>query len=642
MTSSAELLGPDGPFAHSIPGFAIRDGQQKMATEIEEMIETEGVLIAESGTGTGKTFAYLVPILSSGKRAVVSSYTIALQEQVFYNDIPRVCDALDKEIDAKLLKGRSNYVCLHQLQKVSRQPDLDRQLNRKIQRIGDWVEETGVGDIAQIAKVQGIANFDPVWKKVTTTTQACIGRACDWSRDCYANRARLEAAKAEIVVVNHKLLCLGLQTADLETGVGIQNHSDVVIIDEAHRLPDVAAETMGIHLSHSEIMETVEQIHEDANDAELVNGKVEEFCHQASVNADNAKISIEKQLQGEQKEGELSSLKNNESFRDAMDSLMLDLQILHEIMEPHQETHPQIEKTLERICTVNDKYQLLFTDREEVHAEWFRVLKDGFSLSSIPLDPGEQMGAIIEDSKPAWVFTSATLNVNKDFSHFKDRLGVQNCRTQHWPSPFQYSKQSLIYLPPDMPDPNSFEYDERISELVLQIAPKVKGGTFVLFTSYRSLNNVEELLEDSLAQPLLVQGAGSRFDLLDRFKEHGNAVLLGTTSFWEGVDVKGEALSCVIVTKLPFAPFDTPEMRARKQYMNEKGMNFFFDWQVPVAALALKQGAGRLIRDTADRGVLVVCDPRIRTKGYGPIFLNTLPDMPQTSDVQAVEQFFSQ
>ena len=640
MTTSAELLGPDGPFVNSIPGFAIRDGQQKMATAIEETIEAEGVLVAESGTGTGKTFAYLVPILSTGKKAIVSSYTIALQEQVFYNDLPRVSDALDKKIDAKLLKGRSNYVCLHQLHKVSRQPDLlERQQNRKVERIRDWVEETGIGDIAQMP---GISNTDPVWKKVTTTTQACIGRTCDSYRDCHANQARWEAAQAEIVVVNHKLLCLGLQSADLETGVGIQNNTDVVIVDEAHRLPDVAAETMGNHLSHSEIMELVEQIHEDAHDAELGNGIVEDYCHQASVNADSAKFSIEKQLQGEQKEGELSSLKNDAGFRDSMDSLMLNLQVLHEMMDPYKETHPQIQKTLERICAVNDKYKVLFADREEVHAEWFRVLKDGFSLSSIPLDPGEQMGAIIEDSKPAWVFTSATLNVNKDFSHFKDRLGVPDCQTQNWPSPFRYDKQSLNYLPPDMPDPNSFEYDERISELVLQIAPKVKGGTFVLFTSYRSLNNVEELLEDSLSQPLLVQGAGSRFDLLDRFKEHGNAVLLGTTSFWEGVDVKGEALSCVIVTKLPFEPFDTPMMRARNQFMQDKGMNFFFDWQVPVAALALKQGAGRLIRDVADRGVLVVCDPRIRTKGYGQIFLDTLPDMPQTSDVQAVEQFFSQ
>ena len=640
MTSSAELLGPDGPFSHHFRGFAIRDGQQKMATAIEETIETEGTLIAESGTGTGKTFAYLVPILSSGKRAVVSSYTIALQEQVFYNDIPRVSEALDKSVDAKLLKGRSNYVCKYRLHKSSKQPDLlDRQANRKIERIRDWVTETEVGDIAQMP---GISNSDSVWKQVTTTTEACIGQACDWYRDCYALRARRDAAQAEIVVVNHKLLCLGLQSSSLESGVGVQNHTDVVIVDEAHRLPDIAAETMGIHLSHSEIMEIVEQIHTDAHDAELGNGEVEKYCHEASENADSAKVSIEKQSQGEHKEGELSSLKDNASFRDSMDSLMQNLRSLHQMMEPHKGTHPQIEKTLERIITIDGKYQVLFTDREQAHAEWFRVSKDGFSLSSIPLDPGETMGEVIEDSKPAWVFTSATLNVNKDFSHFKNRLGVQGCETRHWPSPFQYDRQSLTYLPPDMPDPGSFEYDERVSELVLQVAPKVKGGTFVLFTNYRSMNNVEGLLEESLAQPLLVQGAYSRFDLLEMFKEHGNSVLLGTTSFWEGVDVKGEALSCVIVTKLPFAPFDTPIMRARRQFMQDRGMNFFREWQVPVAALALKQGAGRLIRDTADRGVLVICDPRIRTKDYGQIFLDTLPAMQQTSDVRAVEQFFNQ
>ena len=646
MNSSSDLLGPDGPFQSLIPGFSVRDVQQQLAGAVEMAIDKKETLIAESGTGTGKTFAYLVPALSGKKRTIISSFTINLQEQIVNKDLPVVCEALNIFPKIKLLKGRSNYLCMHRFEQQRRQPDLvdkiDKNLNEKMAWIDDWADRTEDGDISNLSK---IASNDEAWEKVTSTNEACIRHRCDWWKNCYANRAWHDSKDADILVVNHSILCLDLlKWEGVEKQQGLLKGADVVIVDEAHRLPDVAAGHMGVSLALSEINKVIRDIQDTIEKtpeiARETDDKFKKFVAEIDTEIIDLVNKAKKTVNSELKEGPLSAMRENKEFLDSMRNVFEWLDNLENKLTSYYNSYSTLEKCLERIQSFHTKYNQLIETAKEIDAEWYEVSKEGLKLSRVPLEPGSKFGDIVKEYDCSWIFTSATLAVGKDFSHFQNRLGIKFARAEQWPSPFRYDEQALLFLPPNMPDPNLSEFNSQVADVVRQIVPLVTGGTFVLFTSYKAMQEVNRILSDELDCPLLVQNSGSRSSLLKRFKEHGHSVLLGTTSFWEGVDVKGSALSCVIISKLPFTPHERPMMKARIEYLNERGDDPFKSWQVPETALALKQGAGRLIRDFNDRGVLAICDPRLTSKSYGATILETLAQFPQTSELSDVREFF--
>ncbi len=637
MNSSSDLLGPDGPFRSLIPGFSVRDVQQQFAGAVEMAIDQKETLIAESGTGTGKTFAYLVPALSGKNRTIISSFTINLQEQIVYNDLPAVCEALNIFPKIKLLKGRSNYLCLHRFEQQKKQTDLfDKDSNTKMALIGDWAGRTEDGDISNLS---GVSPNDPAWRKVTSTTESCIGTRCDWWKNCYANRVRRDLNDADVLVVNHSILCLDLlKWEGEETQQGLLKQADVVIVDEAHRLPDVAAEHMGASLALSEINSVIEDIQREIEDSEI------EIDYAFVADIENELVYLvneaKKTVDPELKEGPLSAIRENKEFLDSMQDVFEWLGDLKDKLTSYCGAYPTIEKCLERIQLFRTTYNQLIETTKEIHAEWYEVSDKELKLSQAPLDPGSRLGNIVKECDCSWIFTSATLAVGNDFSHFQNRLGIQFASAEQWLSPFRYDEQALLFLPPNMDNPNSRQFNSQVADVVRQIVPLATGGIFVLFTSYQAMKQVDRILSDELDCPLLVQGSDSRSSLLKQFKEHGSSVLLGTTSFWEGVDVRGSALSCVVISKLPFAPPERPMMKARIEYLKEQGHEPFTLWQVPETALALKQGAGRLIRDFNDRGVLAICDPRLTSKSYGATILETLAQFPQTTKLSDVREFF--
>ena len=629
MPDSARILGPDGPFDRSYKWFKVRECQQEMADEIESAIESKSHLIAESGTGTGKTFGYLVPPLVAGKKTVISTRTKNLQEQLYQSDIPWVCEALNIQPDVRVLKGRSNYFCLYRHDMANRQGDLLGKVER-INRVHDWVvTERPDGDVSEYP---GLPN--EFRAMITSTADNCIGNVCEYSKECYVNRARSAARSADVLVVNHNLLCLNFLRGGSDES-GLLSSKDVIIVDEAHRFPEIAAQSLGTSVSTERLHQLISNLETAAKEDSAVEVWIEQTAKNIIQLAENANTALSDST------GNLSlnEVENNQEFMNCYKS------ICHELSHLAQNLDPLVAPSFEKCKNQAEEILVdaidLFARQSEENASWCEKNKSGFNISRIPLEPGREFGARLVDFDGSWVFTSATLAVGSDFSHFMSRLGIDGAISVQWESPFQFDKQALAYFPSDMPQPNNDRYDFAVAELIKKIMPITKGRTFVLFTSYRAMQSTHEMLDGDLDYTLLCQGKRSNTNLLEHFREDGNAVLLGTSSFWEGVDVKGEALSCVIIVKLPFSPPNDPIMTARGSYMESIGGNLFNDWQVPAAVLTMKQGAGRLIRDDHDKGMLVMCDPRVNTKAYGTKFLESLPPMPRTDKIEEVRRFFS-
>ena len=627
MISSAELLGSNGPFLKQYEGFSVRECQTEMAESIEFAIDRSQTLIAESGTGTGKTFAYLVPALTTAKKTVISTRTLNLQEQLFDHDIPAVCRILNLDLDVKLLKGRSNYICLLRYEEAKKQPNL-LESKSALDMVSDYLDD---GDISRCPSLDATTRA-----KITSTASNCFGNQCDFWRDCYVFGARNNARKADVIVINHNLLCLYL-LRELEDESDLLSGADVIVVDEAHRFPEIAAETMGISISTQRIEELCRNFSESVSDSSMDLIRANSIRHAVT----DAVEKLRKVVDGDQKSLSLAVLSENRKFMSACRRLFKAVEDLAIESEQYVETVKSLGKCQEQAAQIMEDMNILMGRLDDASASWYEANKESFKISKVPLDPGKEFGKRLSDSEASWIFTSATLAVGKEFSHFQYQMGLEYATTVLWDSPFQFDRQALIYLPPDMPQPNTPMFDERIADLVKQVAPVSRGRTFVLFTSYKSMQSVYDMIEDELDYTLLMQGQTSRTRLLNRFKRDGNAVLLGTSSFWEGVDVKGEALSCVIIAKLPFVPPDDPVLKARSEYMASSGQNPFNEWQVPVAALTLKQGAGRLLRDVNDKGVLILCDPRITTKNYGVRFLDSLPPIPRTTEFERVKSFFA-
>lgn len=632
MQTSFEILGSAGPFVSNLSWFAVRECQREMADAVESAIQTNQVALLESGTGTGKTFAYLVPPLANGKKTVISTRTKHLQEQLYRKDIPAVCETLDIAPTVRILKGRSNYLCLYRCDNASKQPDLFEH-HRKVNEVYEWVLERGDGDISEY-KLR-----DKERQSMTTTADTCIGRQCEFWNDCYVNKARQAATIADVLVVNHSLLSLLLNPVSGDDS-GILQGVDVVVVDEAHRFPEIAAQSLGLSVSKERLDKFCTNLESAAQVSDLnpvVVAKITGTLSQAAktmkraIGDDNAELSLA------EFEERSDLVKRYWEIVAALDEAVREL-------EPLVESSREVELCRDQVCEIASDARTIFERDSSEVASWCETSTQGFSLHRLPLEPGKVYGPLISEFEGSWIFTSATLSVGMDFSYFEKSMGLSDSITSRWDSPFDFARQTLLYAPEKMPQPNHLsrdEYDRRVAEVVEKIVPLTKGRVLALFTSASSMKAVREHLSDRIDYTLLCQYEQPNTRLLQEFKRDGNAVLLGTMGFWEGVDVKGDALVCVVIDKLPFAPFNTPKERARRSHLEDNGLNFFTDWQLPNAVLTLKQGSGRLIRDVEDRGMLILCDPRVFGKSYGKAFLESLPPMPQSSSLEKVNEFFS-
>lgn len=632
-STAADLLGPDGPFAREIPGFAPRASQQRMAAAVEEAIAERQMLVAEAGTGTGKTFAYLVPALTSGKRVIISTGTKTLQDQLFHRDLPQVRGVLGARLAAALLKGRANYLCLHRLDQARQEGRFaSREQVAQLQAIHVWSTRTASGDRAELAD---IPEDSPLWPRVTSTTENCLGADCPMFGDCFVVKARRAAQEADLVVVNHHLLFADL--AIKQEGFGeILPGAHAFILDEAHQIPELAGQFFSTTLSARQLTELGgDTIAECAN----VSGAFASL--QAPVDALNSTVKrLRLALDRFPSKGAFALIERDEEVERELEALRLALNEFSEAVAKHAERSRGLTSIAERAAEHAAKFTHL-TDsgtRDAVH--WYELSTHGFAFHATPLDLAAPLRELREQSHASWTFTSATLSVAGRFDHFARQLGLDDPVTLNLDSPFDYARQALAYLPQGLPDPAAADYVDRVVDAVVPILEASRGRAFLLFTSHRALRRAAELLPARIGFPLFVQGTAPRHRLLTEFRASGNGVLLGAASFWEGVDVAGEALSLVVIDKLPFAAPDDPVLVARLDALREAGGNPFTEWQIPAAVIALKQGAGRLIRDVHDRGVLMLCDPRLTSRGYGRIFLSSLPPLPRTRALTEASAFF--
>ena len=630
-----ELLGPAGPLARQIPGFAPRFPQQRMARAVDATLAEGGVLVVEAGTGTGKTFAYLAPALLSGLRVLISTGTRHLQDQLYHQDLPVVRRALKSPVQVALLKGRANYLCRHRLQLVEQEGRLaSRGQVVELQRIRRWASRTQRGDIAEIADVP---ESSLLWPRVTSTADNCLGPDCPQIEDCFFAKARLEALAADVLVINHHLFCADL--ALRETGFAeLLPGVEAIIFDEAHQLPDIATHFFGQSLSGRQLTELVrdtevEQVRDAADFPEL-RSRAEAL---ATVEA-----ALRQALGAAERRALWREVAEQPAVQEAVSQLTETLDRLREALQEAAPRGKGLESCRRRAEDLRQRLAATTgTERQADAVRWFETRGRGFTLSLTPLDIAPAFRVRLEAQPGAWIFTSATLAVGESFEHFATRLGLPDYAALRLDSPFDFARNTLLYHPPGLPEPTSPQYTAALLEVVLPVLCASRGRAFLLFTSYRALREAEAGLAGRLEYPLLVQGAAPKAALLREFRTLGNAVLLGTASFWEGVDVRGEALSCVIIDRLPFASPGDPVVQARIESLRQRGADPFRDYQLPQAVIALKQGVGRLIRDVSDRGVLMLCDPRLLTKFYGRAFLDSLPPMPRTRRLERVQAFFA-
>ncbi len=618
---------------------------------VAEAIRDNAILVAEAGTGTGKTFAYLVPALLAGGKVVISTGTKNLQDQLFQKDLPMVRDALKAPVSVALLKGRSNYVCHYHLE-LARSNGLfkTREDVRHLARIIEYAKVTQSGDKSGLADVPESA---PIWMHVTSTRDNCLGQECPQHDECFVLKARKEAMEADVVVVNHHLFFADVMLRD-EGVAELLPACNTVIFDEAHQLPETASLFFGESLSTSQLFD----LSQDARIEALTSAKdfaaLPAACDELEKTARDLRLAFKKE--GRMAADATASIKE---FAPALKTLGEKLKNLTGLLEKQAERSEGLENCWQRAQGLVAMLNVWRAEapspptpmgaglgvREGV-VRWLEVFHHSLQLNTTPLSIADIFAKQISGHPRAWIFTSATLAVKQNFLHYQNEMGLMEARTACWDSPFDYQAQALLYVPQNLPEPNSEGYTEAVVQAVLPLVEASRGRAFLLFTSLRAMQRAYEIVRaefdrKDLKYPVLIQGEGSRNELLTRFREHGNAVLLGSQSFWEGVDVRGDALSLVVIDKLPFAPPDDPVLAARIAELNKQGRNAFMEFQLPRAIINLKQGAGRLIRDENDRGVLMICDPRLISKHYGKRIWQSLPPFRRTRDEAEAVAFFN-
>ena len=637
------LFGAGGPLGPAVGSYKPRRSQTEMAKAIASAIDSQTTLIAEAGTGTGKTFAYLVPALMWGGKTIVSTATKNLQDQLFLRDIPTVRAALQAPVSVALLKGRSNYVCHYHLERTLQNGRMtSRDDVGHLREISRFIKMTSSGDKAELAKVPENAM---IWNLVTSTRDTCMGAECQYYQDCFVMKARKEAQQADVVVVNHHLFFADVALKD--TGVAeLLPSANTIIFDEAHQLPDTATLFFGNTVSTSQILELCRDVLAEG----LAHARGIDWAKTVTV-VEKAARDLRLTFPQDIVRMSLPQIAPSSDFFPALDTLKDELDGMVAVLETQAERAETLEQC--RVRGVELAQQLSgwkFDPKAKVAAGeeavfWVEAFSSSLQLHKTPLSIAPIFNNQREGTPRSWIFTSATLAVKNDFKHFSEQMGLTGEPSHTWPSPFDYGQQGLLFVPQNLPQPNSLGYTDAVIDCALPIIEAAGGRTFFLCTTLRAVKRAAERLADEFKQrglnfPLFVQGDRGRTELLDQFRAAGNGVLIGSQSFWEGVDVRGDALSLVIIDKLPFAPPDDPVLAARIEVMEKQGKNGFMHHSLPEAIINLKLGAGRLIRDEGDRGVLMICDPRLISKPYGKRIWQSLPPFKRTRDTAEVVEFF--
>jgi ATP-dependent DNA helicase DinG len=642
----ARAFEPGGPIARALPGFEARPGQLEMAAAVADVVADGGVLLAEAGTGTGKTLAYLVPAILSRQRVLVSTGTKNLQEQIYFKDLPVLRDTLGIPFRATYMKGRGNYLCLHRFDAFRDSAAIrTREEAAHLRIIEAWRRETETGDRAEI---EDLPEDLPFWREIAASAENCIGADCPQFGDCYVTRMRQKAAESDVVIVNHHLLCADAAVRQNQYGEVIP-HCSYAIVDEAHQLEDVATQYFGIAVSNYR----VEDLARDADraiGANLVPDRDQASAVRSAADyvRDHAQAFFAAVQMARFEAGRGTESRVRITARDLAGAgedgiaLVQALDALEGAIGLARDAPEDVLALGRRVVELRDDLKFLLRANEPAYVQYVEIRGRGTFLKASPIDVSAIVRTLLLDRMRATVLTSATLTVDGSFEYVRSRLGIGRAHEVRLPSEFDYARQAILYLPARMPEPRSPEFGRAAAREVVEILRRTQGRAFVLFTSYAVLREVHALAAGEIDYPVLVQGTAPRSALLRDFKATPHAVLLATSSFWQGVDVVGDALSCVIVDKLPFASPGDPITAARIEAINARGGSAFGEYQVPLAILTLQQGLGRLLRHRQDRGVLAVLDPRLRTMGYGRRFMASLPPAPVVSDVEAIGRFFEQ
>jgi ATP-dependent DNA helicase DinG len=637
------------PLSQQVASFRPRAQQREMALKVAEAIRNNAILVVEAGTGTGKTFAYLVPALLAGGKVIISTGTKNLQDQLFQKDLPMVRDALKAPVSVALLKGRSNYLCHYHLART--ESDGMFKTREDIKHLGKIKSYAKVSDSGDKSGLADVPENAPIWMQVTSTRDNCLGQECPNHKECFVLKARTEAMKADIVVVNHHLFFADVMLRD-EGVAELLPACNTVIFDEAHQLPETASLFFGETLSTTLLLDLARDTRIEAAAGAKDFAPLPKACDELDKAARDLRLVFKK-------EGRMPAIATEglKEWPGALKTFSEKLAQLSGMLEKQAERSEGLENCWQRAQALSQQLKHWVGEQPSPHSplpqagegngyvRWLEVFHHSLQLNTTPLSIAEIFEKQIGGSARAWIFTSATLAVKQNFSLYQNEMGLLKAQTACWDSPFNYAEQALLYVPANLPEPNSEGYTEAVVQAALPLIEASKGRAFLLFTSLRAMQRAHEILQAEFDRrgwdyPLLLQGEGSRNELLTLFRALGNAVLLGSQSFWEGVDVRGEALSLVIIDKLPFAPPDDPVLAARIAQLNKQGRNAFMEYQLPRAIITLKQGAGRLIRDETDRGVLMICDPRLISKPYGKRIWPSLPPMRRTRVEEEAVAFF--
>jgi ATP-dependent DNA helicase DinG len=661
----ADVFAPGGPIARALPAFEAREGQMQMAAAVAAVFEDGGVLLAEAGTGTGKTLAYLVPAILSRQRVLISTGTKNLQEQIFFKDIPLLRETLDVKFSATYMKGRGNYLCLHRFEEFRETGIHSHDEQHYIRLLDEWRRTTETGDRSE---VEDLPEDLPFWNDISASAENCIGADCPQYHDCYVTKMRQRAAESDVVVVNHHLLCADAAVRQSSFGEVIPS-CNYAIVDEAHQLEDVATQYFGIAVSNyrlddlardaekavlARLISDADREHEIRQDAERLRDRSRSFFGALQMlrfppppdgfgAAGPVRDGLGVAGSGRGGGGESRVRVRAAQLARAADegfALAGALEALESDLALAPDASEDVLALARRASEVRVQVNFLMRADDPTYVYYLEARGRGTFLRAAPIDVSDIVRELLLERMTATVLTSATLAVDNSFDYVKGRLGISRAQEVRLASEFDFSTQAILYLPPRMPDPRSREFGTAAAREVVEIVRRTRGRAFVLFTSYANLREVQAVATAELPYPILVQGEAPRSALLREFKVTPNAVLLATASFWQGVDVVGEALSCVIIDKIPFASPGDPITAARIEAINADGGSAFGEYQIPLAILTLQQGLGRLIRHRTDRGVLAILDPRLRTMGYGQRILKSLPAAPVTHRLPDIEKFF--
>jgi len=632
-----EFFKNSGPLSEGVINFHEREDQVEMAKIVNEAIEEKNSLIVEAGTGVGKTFSYLVPALINGGKVVISTATKNLQDQLFFKDIPTIRDALKIPIDINILKGRSNYICQLRMENALLEGQFlnkeDAKYIHEIKKIADHSES------GEISEFSNIPEKSTVWPFVTSTKENCMGQDCEFYKSCFLIKARKKAITSEVVIVNHHLFFADLVLKDAELSE-ILPKASTVIFDEAHQIPEIASIFFGQNISTNQIIYLIQDAQQilsnhikDKEKLVELSKSIIDIANSLSSFFDqrNQRIGVEK-------------IEKLDSFKEKILDLTRELERLYKFFNAYSEQDLEFKKLLDRTKEVISKLKNWNKGTDQNYVYWIEIFFKSIQFNITPISVADNFRRFQQTNETAWIFTSATLAVNSSFNHFQSLMGLENAKTKLLKSPFNYSENAYLYVPKDMPEPSSRLFNIHLVSQVYPLLVAAKGRAFILSTSIKSMNEITTLLKDefeknNIIYPILTQGTGSKTKLLEQFKTHGNAILIGSLSFWEGVDVRGSELSLVIIDKLPFQSPGDPIFESKINMLSAKGINAFMTFQLPKAIISLKQGAGRLIRDEMDKGVLMICDQRIVSKPYGKKFWRSLPDFKRTREQDDVIEF---